>query len=280
MGRDFQEKTLRVGVAGCGKVAEHHARFLSELPCARLVAVADRNLDAARDYAARHRVADTYSSVEDMLNGAKLDVLHVITPPSFHYECARAALERGVHVFVEKPVAFTAAEVSDLYELAARRQVQLCPDFIQLFHPRMQQLLLQLQSGTLGRVLHVDSYLAFNLTDSPELRESEGLHWAYRLPGGLLRDYASHVLYLALYFAGRPQQVQVSEKSLGSLPQGMVDHLAIQVAGANCTASVLLSSALQSSAYGLRLTCEKGTAEVNFETQSLVIKQAGALPRR
>jgi len=274
------EGTLRVGIVGCGKVAEHHARFVKGLNNAHLVGVADVNEEAARLFAEKYGIANVKGSLLSLLDSVELDVLHVTTPPPYHYECARTALDRGKHVLVEKPVAFTAEEVTDLYDRAAAASVLLCPDFIHLFHPRMQQLLRLIESGKLGRVLHVESQLCINLDEeSTEFRESEGLHWGHRLPGGLLRDYASHALYLALYFAGWPNDVQVARRSSGVLPQGLVDHLAVQVDGANCTASVLLSCVLRPSALGVRVFCEKGTAEVNFNTQTTLVNRQSSLPR-
>jgi predicted dehydrogenase/nucleoside-diphosphate-sugar epimerase len=272
-------KPLRVGIVGCGKVAEHHARFVNELADARLVGVADTNRDAARDFAGRHHVSLACGSLRELLSSADLDVLHVVTPPAFHYQTAKVALDHGLHVFLEKPLAFTVEEVHDLYERAARQGVLLCPDFIQLFHPRMQELLGVVQSGQLGRLLHVESHLCFNLDDTPELREAEGLHWAYKLPGGLLRDYSSHVLYLALYLAGTPRHMQVSSDSSGTLPQGLSDHLVIQLEASECTATALLSCKARSSAYGVRVFCEQGSAEVDFGTQTLQVFRRGALPR-
>ena len=270
---------LRIGIVGCGRVAEYHARFIKGLSDAQMVAVADKNEAAVRQFAAAHQIPVVCGTVEELLS-AEIDVLHVITPPAFHYECARAALERGVHVFVEKPVAFTAREVTDLYERAASRGLVLCPDFLQLFHPKMQELIARLDSGDLGRVVHVETGLHVNLDQSPEILEAEGIHWAYRLPGGLLRDYTSHLLYMAMHFAGLPNNIHVSRNSRGTLPQGMIDHLTVHIEGAQSTATVVLSCLPRPSAYYLRLFCEKGSAEVNFETQSLLVTRQSGLPRR
>ena len=111
-------------------------------------------------------------------------------------------------------MAFTAAEVSDLYELAHAAGVLLCPDFIHLFHPRMLGVRETLASGKLGRPVHVESRICINLDEEgTELREALGMHWSYLLPGGVLRDYASHALYLALYFAGWPDKIPVTSRS-------------------------------------------------------------------
>ena len=275
-----QHRRLRVGIVGCGRVAEYHARFIQDLSNAQVVAVADINQVAARQFAEAHGIATVCATLDELLNTVELDVLHVITPPAYHYDCAKAALERGAHVFIEKPIAFTAREVSDLYDRAAKRGSSLCPDFLQLFHPKMRELATAVESGQLGRVVHVESYWHIDLNQSPELLEAEGIHWSYRLPGGLLRDYSSHLLYMALYFAGSPNNIHVIRNSRGILPQGLTDHLTVHVDGAQSTATILLTCLARPSAYGVRVFCEKGSAEINFETQTLLINRQSPLPRR
>ena len=94
---------LRVGIVGCGKVAEHHARFVKGLSNAQLVGVADVNEEAARLFAEKNGIATVKGSLLSLLDSVELDVVHVTTPPPYHYECAKTALDCGKHVLVEKP---------------------------------------------------------------------------------------------------------------------------------------------------------------------------------
>jgi predicted dehydrogenase/nucleoside-diphosphate-sugar epimerase len=277
--KNRRQARLRIGIVGCGYVAEHHAGFIKTLNNAQLIAVADVNQEAAHYFAERHGIPNVRTTTNDLLDCTELDVLHVLTPPDYHYECAKAALDRGIHVFVEKPMAFTAREVNDLYDRASARRVLLCPDFLQLFHPKMQALLALIESKKLGRVVHVETFWCVNSDDSPELLEAEGMHWRYLMPGGLLRDYASHLLYMTLYLAGLPNDIHVSRNSRGTLPQGLMDHLAVHVDGNRSTATILLSCLAQPYDYGVRVLCEKGSAEINFERQTLLVRQT-SLPRR
>ena len=99
-------KVLRVGIVGCGNVAEHHVRCVKLLDDAQLVGVADVDERAAQLFAEKYSIPTVKGSVASLLDSIELDVLHVTTPPAYHYDCSRIALDRGVHVFVEKPVAF------------------------------------------------------------------------------------------------------------------------------------------------------------------------------
>ena len=80
---------LRIGIVGCGKVAEYHARFIKALNTAQLIAVSDVNEEAARRFAEKHGIPNVCARIDDLLDATELDVLHVITPPAYHYECAK-----------------------------------------------------------------------------------------------------------------------------------------------------------------------------------------------
>src|SRR5215469_15701931 len=122
----METKVIQVGIVGCGRIAEHHLRFLSEHPRIQIVAVSDPDHDRAKSLADRYRVPQRFTELRQMLEQTHLDVLHVLTPPSLHYEQAAAAIEAGVHVLVEKPVALSSREVEDLFARARQKNVKLC----------------------------------------------------------------------------------------------------------------------------------------------------------
>jgi 2-alkyl-3-oxoalkanoate reductase len=270
---------LRIGLVGCGLIAEHHMRFLAESKVAQVVGLADVNEESARHLGERYGIQNIHGSLDNLLDSTSLDVLHILTPPAYHYAQAMAAIDRRVHVLIEKPVAFRAHEVTDLYDYATANSVSLCPDFTQLFHPKMQQALSIVRSGRLGRVIHVESYLCLDVSMQPELREAMGLRWSYQLPGGILHNYITHPLSLVLCFAGEAKQVSVSTNSHGALPQDLTDHLAIMLQGKRCTASIVLSLASTQDHYSVKILCERGTIAVSFVASSIVVTRKSSLPR-
>ncbi len=271
-------RALRVGIVGCGRIAETHVRFIQQMRTATLVGVADVNEQTARQFGERHHIINAHGSLEELLRSTELDVLHVLTPPASHYACTKLALENGVHVLVEKPVATTFEEARDLYERATARGLLLCPDFLQLFHPKMQRTMSFINSGELGRLIHIEIHWNPSF-DSSVLQDVPGLPWSYRLPGGILHNYITHLLYLALWFVGEVHDLQVSSRALGSLPQKLVDTIAVNITGTKCTASVLLSLLLKPTAYDIRIFCEQGTIHVDFETNTLTVSRVSTLPR-
>jgi predicted dehydrogenase/nucleoside-diphosphate-sugar epimerase len=274
-------KSLRVAIVGCGRVSDQHVYAIQALKCARIVGVADINRSNADRLAKLAGVDNVQVSLEDLINSTPLDVIHVVTPPVYHYEYARTILDHGIAAFVEKPFVFSVSELDDLYQRAAAHNVMLCPDYTQLFHPHMERAIEIVESGQMGKVVHVESHMYLDPADlqGPEVQEARGIHWSYGLPGGVLHNFISHPLSLVLRFAGSLEGVKVDSTSRGTLPQGLVDHLAIQTRGSRCTTSVTVSLASKPGRMDVRVFCERGSIYVDFDSQSLLVEGLRPLPR-
>ncbi len=107
-------KELRVGIVGCGKIADGHAEVLAHIAGAELVAVCDREPLLAEQLAVRYGVPGAYGDLGEMLGRERLDVVHITTPPGVHLALTRQCVEAGAHVFLEKPLALTAPEAKEL----------------------------------------------------------------------------------------------------------------------------------------------------------------------
>ena len=107
---------LRFGILGCGVIGPHHARAISGLESAELVAVADVAPELAEELAGEYGCSH-YASLEQMLSGVELDAVCVCTPSGMHAEGALAALEAGKDVVIEKPVDVTLKAADRLIEV-------------------------------------------------------------------------------------------------------------------------------------------------------------------
>ena len=134
--------TLRAGVIGVGHLGQHHARLYAALPNSALVGVTDQDLGRARKIAERHG-AQTYERMQDLL--ATVDVVSVAVPTSSHYAVAKACLEAGKHVLVEKPIAVLPAEAEELVELAKTKGCTLQVGHSERFNPIMQSMRAQIR---------------------------------------------------------------------------------------------------------------------------------------
>ena len=144
---------LRAGILGAGLMGQWHARFIRRAGGV-LVAVADRNEDAARRLAARYPGATIYADADAMLRDGKLDVVHICTPLDSHAELSRLFLEAHIHTLIEKPLTPGAAETENLLALAASNNVLLCPVHQFAFQPGVLRAW-ELQKR-LGQLRHIE----------------------------------------------------------------------------------------------------------------------------
>jgi predicted dehydrogenase len=128
---------VRAGVIGVGALGQHHARVYESLPEARLVGVHDIDQARAGEVAARHSCR-AFVHLRDLL--AEVDAVSVAVPTVDHHRVARAVLDQGRSVLVEKPMASTLAEADDLIQAAAERGRVLQVGHIERFNPAVDVL--------------------------------------------------------------------------------------------------------------------------------------------
>ena len=122
---------LPVGVAGVGSLGQHHARLYAGLPEAHLVGVYDLLPDRATEVASRFG-ARAYTSLDALL--ADVEAVSVVVPTAAHHEVAMAAVARGRHVLVEKPIAASLEQARDLVAAAGRAGVLLQTGHVERFN--------------------------------------------------------------------------------------------------------------------------------------------------
>lgn len=131
------QRVIRTGVIGVGYLGRFHAEKLAADPGAELVAVADIAADA-RDETAARLGATACADYRELL--ADVEAVSIAVPTDRHHEVARACLEHGVHVLVEKPITETPAQAAELIELAAARNLVLQAGHLERFNPAVRAL--------------------------------------------------------------------------------------------------------------------------------------------
>ena len=123
--------SLRIGVVGAGALGYHHVRLLRQQPGATLVGFHDANREQSARVASELGVRP-FDTLESLLDAVEAAVVVVPTPA--HYKVAKAALERGLHLLIEKPIAATHAEADELVQLANAKGVKLQIGHVERFN--------------------------------------------------------------------------------------------------------------------------------------------------
>src|ERR1700694_4010765 len=132
--------TVRVAVLGTGSLGKEHVRVYSELAAAggvQLAGVYDIQPESARRVAEKHR-AKALGSVAEA--AAASDALSIVTPTGTHFELAKAMLQQGKHVLVEKPMTENAAQAAELVQLARQQRCVLQVGHVERFNPVFKYL--------------------------------------------------------------------------------------------------------------------------------------------
>ena len=130
--------TPRVGVVGAGSLGFHHIRLLRDLPGIRFSGFVETRPERASEVEKELGVK-AHASLEDLL--ADSDALIIVVPTSAHFSVASAAIEKGKHVFIEKPITTTLEEADALLELARQKGVMVQIGHIERFNQAVRAAL-------------------------------------------------------------------------------------------------------------------------------------------
>ena len=148
---------VRFGVIGFGYWGPNIVRNVSGLENGQLVAICDQNPAALKRAAKLYPGVKLTTDPQEILASRDIDAVAVVTPVWTHFDLAKAALENGKHVFVEKPFTSTSAQAEELIELAARKNLQIMVDHTFLFSGSVKKIREIVEKGTLGSLYYFDS---------------------------------------------------------------------------------------------------------------------------
>jgi len=286
----MSDKRLRIGIIGIGTYAlGWHVPRLREIEGAEVVAVARRNAAALADAQKATGAAGAYTDWRELLAHPDLDAVIVATPHHAHAAPALAALERGLHVLVEKPMALTSQDAWAMVEAGAQANRTLMVAYNRRSMGCWRSAAQALRAGILGTIRQVNMAVFY---DFRWLMEAERLSAAYRkwleargvpqscivddletywrrdperMGGGMFADTGSHFVDLALWLGGAPPVEVVALATSAGLP--VETHLGIQARLANdVLLSLSLSDSVPAGANRLTVYGDLGTLTADWAT--------------
>lgn len=155
--RSADSSTVRLGVIGYGYWGPQIVRNFSNADDCEVALVCDQNPQALKRLKQAYPALDVTTDPAEILSSPSIDAVAVVTPVWTHFELAKAALENGKHVFVEKPFTSTAAQAEELIELAERKNLRVMVDHTFLFTGAVTKIRELIQEGALGDLYYYDS---------------------------------------------------------------------------------------------------------------------------
>ena len=148
--------TLRIGVVGLGVMGRNHARAWGEVAGVELIAVADADANAV-ERTTRGRTLHGFTDAHAMLGAMELDAVSIAVPTSHHEAVAIDAMERGIAVLIEKPLAGDAAAARRIIACSERTGAVATVGHIERFNPAVLELERRLGEDPLGRIFQIKS---------------------------------------------------------------------------------------------------------------------------
>jgi len=153
-------KKINTGIIGTGFIGPSHIEALRRLGYVNVTAVADINMEVAKEKAEQLNVDKAYGDYRELLAQETIEVVHICTPNHLHYPIVKEALLAGKNVICEKPLAISSIEGKNLVELAKRSGLTAAIHFNLRFYPLIQQAKAMVEAGELGDIISVNgSYL-------------------------------------------------------------------------------------------------------------------------
>ena len=206
---------INVGLIGYGYWGPNLARNLAETDGLELVAIADARADRRDAAARRHRGVRTCDDAERLIARDDVHAIVIATPLETHYPFAKAAVERGKHVLVEKPFVGSKAHAEELGALAEQHGVRLMVDHTFVYNGAVRRIRSLIDAGDLGDLLYLDS-VRVNLG---LLQQDSNVIW----------DLAAHDLSIMDYLIdARPVSVAAEGTAAGGFDHENVAYVTVR----------------------------------------------------
>lgn len=209
-------KPLRVGVIGCGWIAENvHIPYYIENPKSRLVAICDINKEHLEKVGERYKVRNCFREYQELLESDVIDAVSICTPTATHSKIAVEAAKNGVHILCEKPLAANLVEAEEIVKAVYQSRIKFMVGFNYRFLPNHMKTKEFVEAGRIGKPIFVRGEV---VTAGPYRTEINEKDYAYETKKriGAFFDLGSHVADLFIWMVGEPKEVYAAFSTYGN----------------------------------------------------------------
>ena len=265
-------RPMRVAVVGLGKMGVAHTAVLSMIPGCEVVGLVDHHAPLGRSLRGMGYRVPFFSSTERMLATARPDAVMVCTQQDSHWPVAKAALEAGAAVFVEKPLAHTLADAEALAALSAKTGRPVACGYTLAYLPVFARA--REAVAAIGALRQARSSMYLSQVFGPR---QGWMYDAARSGGGVVANISSHLLFLLEWYLGTPVEVRATWKKLYSRVEDELHGMMTLPSGAEVGFDSSWSvPGYPLSAVVIELEGENGTLLVSNDAFELDLREARA----
>lgn len=180
----------KIGILGCGTIAAKMAATLNKMNGVRCYAVASRNSEKAKAFAAKWNFDKAYGSYAELAQDAEVDLIYIATPHSEHYACARLCITNGKYVLCEKPFMVNAGQAEEIFRLAEENKVFVTEAIWTRYMPSAKKIRQLIDDKVIGNARTLSANLCYPISGVERILSPE-------LAGGALLDLGVYTLNFA-----------------------------------------------------------------------------------
>ena len=247
--------SIRTAVIGVGAMGRHHARLYHDLPDSELVAIADAD-GALGEATARRYGTKFYIDCRAMLDAEQVEAVSVCVPTTLHREVALEAIQRGIHVLIEKPIAASVSDGQAIVDKANAQDLVCMVGHVERYNPAVVELKRRLDQGELGRIFEIAA-------------RRKGPFPVRVRDVGVVIDLAAHDLDIMWYLTGS-EVTRVYAETAQRVHESREDMLSGLLRFRDGTVGVLdINWLTPTKIRELSVIGERGMFQVNYLTQDL-----------
>lgn len=184
---------VKIGIIGCGRVANRFPKEAVVVGGVEVVAAFDTDIEASHNLSSKNEGVVAYPLLKDFYD--VVDAVYIATPHLSHYEYIKQSLERGKHVLCETPMVLNSDEAKEMYQLAESKGLILMEANKTAHCPAFNHLMVMIKSGVIGEVVDIEASLS-------QLLDKNGREFDPRQAGGALFEQGSLTLLPILKLMG------------------------------------------------------------------------------
>jgi predicted dehydrogenase len=270
---------IRVGIIGCGKIADSHAEQIRRIPDCKIVGACDKEELMGKQFSERFDVAYYFTDVKKLLNVTQPQIVHITTPAQSHFELAKICLGAGCHVYVEKPFTINTWEAEQLVAIALDKNLKITVGHDDQFSHATRQMRELIKGGYLGGYpVHMESYYCYGFGSDTYAKALLGdkKHWVRKLPGKLLQNIISHgICRIAEFITSESPEIIVhgftSNFLKGIGQDDIIDEVRVIIKDCNgTTAYFTCSSQMRPILHHFRIYGPKNSLIVDHDQQTVI----------
>jgi len=247
--------SIRTAVIGVGAMGRHHARLYHDLPDSELVAIADADGALGEATAGRYGTK-FYTDCRAMLDAEQVEAVSVCVPTTLHREVALEAIQRGIHVLIEKPIAASVSDGQAIVDKANAQDLVCMVGHVERYNPAVVELKRHLDQGELGRIFEIAA-------------RRKGPFPVRVRDVGVVIDLAAHDLDIMWYLTGS-EVTRVYAETAQRVHESREDMLSGLLRFGDGTVGVLdINWLTPTKIRELSVIGERGMFQVNYLTQDL-----------